>query len=797
MLPLVIWLKNRRIKTKLLFSIAISVMSILILGFSGLKNLNSIQNNLTEISQFYFKATVYLLELDKDLHQALIGERSMMLVKNNPELFAIFAKKYNKDVNTDLEKRWSNGFLAMKSDWSEEETLLIEQFEKSQDEWKSFSQSIITRIENNNEENGAELIEQSMVEGKEKFSKMRESINELAKIYTDKAELKDTQSQEAYVATQYQFVIILLSGLILSLVFALATSHMITKPLDLVVEKLGSVAKGNLSYEIDIDRKDEIGELSKAYNVLLDGLNERAEVVEQIAAGNLNEEINILSSNDKLGQSMQTMKESLVNVLTDLQNTISGQKAGILDTRCNPGNFQGAYAELLKGVNETLETVIQPLNMSSETINLIANGDIPPKITKEYEGDIVIIKENLNRCIDAINILVNDAQMLIDGAVAGRLNTRVEVTRHQGDFRKVIQGFNQTLDVVTEPVTEVLKTLEEMAGGNLKIQMQGDYKGDHSKMKIAINTTLLALNDTLNRISLGVDLMANGSQQVSDSSQAVSQGAIEQASSLEETSSSMSEVGSKSKKNAENALQANQFSVSVHDAAELGNARMLNMVEAMNEINKSSQQISKIIKVIEDIAFQTNLLALNAAVESARAGVHGKGFAVVAEEVRTLAQRSAKAANETTELIEGSAVKVKNGSKIAHETADALSEIIAGISKVTTLIGEISLSSQEQVEGLEHITHALAQIDQITQSNKASSEESASTSQELSGQADHLNHLVQRFQLRNNNIDSVSYNSKTKPTVSVRQKASVQKQKRKDLVEDAVIDLDDNNFGDN
>jgi len=216
---------------------------------------------------------------------------------------------------------------------------------------------------------------------------------------------------------------------------------------------------------------------------------------------------------------------------------------------------------------------------------------------------------------------------------------------------------------------------------------------------------------------------------------------------LEQVSSSMGQISHQVQQSSEHAAAANELTAEMRSVAEAGNQRMGNMIESMGEINQSAQNISKIIKVIDEIAFQTNLLALNAAVEAARAGQHGKGFAVVAEEVRNLAARSAKAARETTELIEGSVASTGRGTQIAEQTADALGAIVQSINKVSDLVAEINQASGEQAQGIMQINIGLEQIDRVIQDNSANAEEGASSSEELAAQAEELTNLLSRFNL--------------------------------------------------
>jgi methyl-accepting chemotaxis protein len=250
-----------------------------------------------------------------------------------------------------------------------------------------------------------------------------------------------------------------------------------------------------------------------------------------------------------------------------------------------------------------------------------------------------------------------------------------------------------------------------------------------------INRIIAGLNE-------GADQVASASMQVSAASQSLAEGATEQAAGLEETSSSLEEMASMTKKNADNAQQANTLASQARKAADNGSQAMGRMNTAIQEIQKSSGETAKIIKVIDEIAFQTNLLALNAAVEAARAGEAGKGFAVVAEEVRNLAMRSAEAAKNTSAMIEESVKNSKNGVDIAQEVGKVLDEIVQGIGKTSDLVAEIAAASNEQAQGIDQVNSAVGQMDKVTQSNAANAEESASASEELNAQAEQMNTIV-------------------------------------------------------
>ncbi len=337
---------------------------------------------------------------------------------------------------------------------------------------------------------------------------------------------------------------------------------------------------------------------------------------------------------------------------------------------------------------------------------------------------------------------IRQVQTMANEMSLGHLDLRLNMKRQDelGEMAAAMDSFADDLQ------SQVVSALQQLANGDLTFTVTP--KDENDQIRGAIKKLEEDLNQIMVQILSAGDQIASGSSQVSESAQSLSQGATESAASIEEISASMGEMAGQTRQSAENANQANQLSTETMALAEKGNQQMREMVDAMDEIKVSGENIRKIIKVIDEIAFQTNLLALNAAVEAARAGQHGKGFAVVAEEVRNLAARSAKAAQETTDLIENSVEKTGRGAAIADQTSTALLEIVQGVTKVSDLIQEIAAASTEQAQGISQVNQGLGQIDEVIQQNTAAAEESAATSEELSSQSAQLKDMLSRFTLK-------------------------------------------------
>jgi methyl-accepting chemotaxis protein len=364
-------------------------------------------------------------------------------------------------------------------------------------------------------------------------------------------------------------------------------------------------------------------------------------------------------------------------------------------------------------------------------VNKLANGDLTAEMGKASSDDqihewLMLLKRN-------IQALVTDADLLTVAALEGRLSTRADATKHQGDFRKIIVGVNDTLDGIVLPIKEVAEVLTFVEQGDLTHTVKGNYQGQLGDFKNTVNNTVAKLVQTITDVIEATEQLGDASKQISATSQSLSQATSEQAASVEETSASIEQMAGSINQNAENAKVTDGIAGKANQEAIEGGVAVKQTVEAMKNIAAK-------IGIIDDIAYQTNMLALNAAIEAARAGDHGKGFAVVAAEVRKLAERSQLSALEIGKLAETSV-------KTAESTGQLLDSIVPNIAKTSGLVQEIAAASQEQSSGVGQINAAMGQMNQITQQNASASEELAATAEEMTGQAEQLQHLMSFFKI--------------------------------------------------
>jgi methyl-accepting chemotaxis protein len=490
------------------------------------------------------------------------------------------------------------------------------------------------------------------------------------------------------------------------------------------------------------------------------------QALQKLAVGDLNWVVEVAPGDDDTAQiraTYQRISGALVQVVgklralaEDAQMLSKAAVEGKLSVRADADRHQGEFRKIVQGVNNTLEALIVPLTVAAKYVERISTGDIPDRITDNYQGDFGAIKDNLNTCIDAIGYLVAQVGVVIRAAQSGDISKRTDDSNSQGVYRKLLRGINDTLGALLAPVHESTRALHKLAEKDLRVRVTGDFKGEHAKIKDAVNATAEGLQEALSQVARAVDQISSASEEIAKGSQSVAVGASEQASSLEQTSSAMEQMAGMTQQNADNTQQARTLAEATRTAADKGVRAMVQMLESMRKIRASAEGTAVIIRDINDIAFQTNLLALNAAVEAARAGDAGRGFAVVAEEVRHLAQRAKEAARKTDELIGQSVKLTEGGQTISLEVNNNLKEINDSATKVTRIVGEIAVASREQSKGIAQVNKALAEMDKITQQNAATSEQSSSAAEELSSQSRDLADLVGQFQLGQDRVRSAA-----------------------------------------
>ncbi|MFZ0793695.1 MAG: methyl-accepting chemotaxis protein [Candidatus Korobacteraceae bacterium] len=521
----------------------------------------------------------------------------------------------------------------------------------------------------------------------------------------------------------------------------------------------------------DIDAIIPLAEFEGAYRTMAQGVNEMVQghitvkkkamaCIAEFGKGNFEAPLEKFPGKKAfINDTIEQVRTHLKALISDTNLLVEAAVAGKLSTRADAAKHGGDFRKIVEGVNATLDAVIGPLNVSADYVDKISKGNIPPKITDNYNGDFNTIKNNLNQCIDAVNALVADARMLSEAAEAGKLSTRADATRHGGDFRKIVEGVNATLDAVIGPLQDVGQVLDKLAGGDLTAQVVSEYAGDFGQLRTAVNalatqvrtaiqqiganaTTLVSAAEELNKVS---QQMSASADETATQANVVSAACEQVANNVQTVATGADEMGASIKEIAKNTADATRVATTAVKSAESTNV-------TIGKLGVSSAEIGQVIKVITSIAQQTNLLALNATIEAARAGEAGKGFAVVANEVKELAKETAKATEDISRKIEA----IQTDTKGAVEAIGQIGTVIVQINDIQNTIAsaveeqsattnEISRNLAEAARGSSEITKNITGVAEAAHSTTAGATDTQKSAQSLERMAAELQGLIAQF----------------------------------------------------
>jgi methyl-accepting chemotaxis protein len=602
----------------------------------------------------------------------------------------------------------------------------------------------------------AAMASQALVTNRKTFAAAETLLGDVIKINSDMAvqNSRDGASAASFAVTL--MLVVAGIGLVAMVVLGVFLARSISKVLRNLIGEAKRLSEAAVEGKLQTRGNPDLVSLEfrpivEGVNATLDAvigpLNVAAEYVDRISKGDIPAKItdNYNGDFNEIKNNLNQCIDAVNRLVADAGVLAKAAVEGKLQTRADASKHEGDFQKIVKGVNDTLDAVIGPLNVAAEYVDRISKGDIPAKITDSYNGDFNEIKNNLNQCIEALTGLLAAGATLAQAADQGRLDTRADDSQFQGKYRELVQGMNRTLEGFATPMTHIGAVLTRLAQKDFSQAVETQYPGAYGQLRNNVNLVVTNIRGAIEQIGESASQFAEGSRVISESSQTLASGSQEQSSSVQQVTASIEELSRSVQTVKDNAHEADKVAKDTSKLADQGGVAVQKSIEAMELIRNSSTQIAEIIQVIAEIASQTNLLALNAAIEAARAGEHGMGFAVVADEVRKLAERANQAAGKITTLIKESTQQVEKGAQLSDETGAALKKIVEGVEATAAKISEIAAATVQQAGNAQEVSQAVQGISQVTEQAAAGSEQMASSSQELGAQAQALRDLVAKF----------------------------------------------------
>ncbi len=748
-------MNNFKIRTKLLLGFSVVIVLAMVMGAVAIMNLTNDTNKFKYLIDFPESRINALLEAAGDFKEMRRCVASIAYFSDDPQMVQSASDSFDvafKNINSHIDAyiTYVNDDPVLTQEIKTQRKSVITQIQDGIAHYKTdVYDKVMEAVDNNN----PQIIAQYINQGSKIDVSVDQEIQELIQSAYNQID-SDSNKTLASVKNSVVFMLaILLAIMVISITVALILAGRISRPLEEIVGIASDISNGNMNVNIRTNNAmDEVGQLTRNFRKVTEVFNQMMDALTQMSDAHDAGDIDHRVDEDAYAGTFKQVAES-VNKMVEGHIQTKRKAMACVQSMVN-GDFE-ANIEQLPGkkvfINEAIEAMRGAIkSVNNEVIELTQYammGDLSKRIdTTQYKGDWIGLMEGLNNVLSTVANPLNGVSEALTEMSKGNFNVRLNGD-YKGQYAAVQQSLNETVAAIASYITEINGILANMADGHLNVQITRPYIGEFSSIKESINTIAASLHKTMAEISSASEQVFDGARHISSSSMSLAEGATEQAGAIEELTASIEQMNGQIQDTAQNAQSANTSSLKSMENATQGQQDMKAMLESMDGIKQASDNISKIIKVIEDIAFQTNILALNAAVEAARAGVQGKGFAVVAEEVRNLAIRSQDAVKESTVLIEDSIAKVNNGTQIANETAVALNNIFESAGEVSQVIKQIAASTHDQAEAVSQIQVGINQIAQVVQSNSSTSEESAAAAQELNSQAEMLKQMISFFKL--------------------------------------------------
>ncbi len=736
-------MKNLKIRTKLVIGFGITLLIMIVLSALSFQSATSLNETIRLYADKSVPNNTYVWHMRRNL---VSMQRYLLLAISmdnaNERNDAINNYNEDKKVLFDTLESFKKNQRVDKS--------YTERLEKEVNTATPYSDKIIELIQDGSPESFNKAVDIFVNSYKPAFDRAADVLIEISDIQQGFADTQEKTGVDTYHGVELSIVISLLTALSIVVLLTAVISKSIVSPVKELEQASKEIAKGNLNVNLRIHGKDEIGSLTESFiklrNTILMLVEKINNLSEEYKLGDIEAKINL----DEFEGEFKEVAISINTMVGDLINDTLEILGGY--TKCGDGDFSAEIREFpgkKKLANDSFNDLKNSLKALSEDLtNLISaaiNGKLDARINSEkYKGDWNKLTNGLNNLLEVINNPIDEANEILEKISQGDFEVSID-KNYKGSFASMMNSFERMIETTGSYISEISDILGKVSQGDLRNQINGEYVGQYDLIKKAINNICSNLTNTISEIKASADNVLMGSKHISESAMDLANGASIQASSLEELNASLVAINDQTHETAEKSQKANEFSILSSESARVGNAEMLDMLTSMDEIKEASKDISKIIKIIDDIAFQTNILALNAAVEAARAGQHGKGFAVVADEVRSLAGRSQQAAQDTSSLIEDTISKINQGTQTAKLTAESLQKIVEDTTIVSEYIDNIHVATREQTEGIAQITIGVNQISDVVQRNSSTSEESAAAAQELNSQSELLAQMVSKF----------------------------------------------------